>query len=181
MGARSSIFLPSLSPCTDPDPQHTLLPLPPQQHRSQHSCSSQHELLKIHFKARLASPSPPGVHRLCNFSRWVDYFGSWGLFEHCSAPERFSKCGDGNACTLSHTPHAHACSLPNTPFSHPQTNSVSHRDTITASAALILKSLPSQAHAHAFPFPLTHHVLAWFSPLRRFISQDPYTQWSERP
>lgn len=129
---------------------------------SQHSGISQHELLKMHYSAQLGHPSPPGVHRLCNFSRWVDYFGNWGLFEHCSAPKRFSKCGDGNACTLSHTPHAHTRSLPNIPFSHPQTNSVSHRDTITALAALVPKSSPSLRHVHTLS-PFFCPTVCWLS------------------
>lgn len=120
---------------------------------SQHSGVSQHKLLKMCYKAQLGNPSLPGVHRLHNFSRWVDYFENWGLLEHCSTPKWFSKCGDGNACTLSHTPHAHAHSLPNIPFSHPQTNSVSHRDTITTSAALVPKSSPSLRCVHTLsPF-----------------------------
>lgn len=85
---------------------------------------SQHKLFKSRYKAQPGNPSPPGVHRLHNFSNWVDYFGNWGLFDHCSTPKRISKYGDEDACTLSHTPHTPARSLPNIPFSHPQTSSI---------------------------------------------------------
>lgn len=165
---RASVGHPLTSLCTSPE-----LSIPCW---SQRSCITQHELLITHYKVQLRIPSLPGVPRLSDFSIWADYFRNRGLFEHCSAPERFSRCGDGNACTLSHTPHTHTCSLPTIPFSHPQKNSVSHRDTITASAALVPKSSPALRHVHKLS-PFFCPTVCWLgSPFSAGSSPRNYTR-----
>lgn len=97
-----------------------------------------------------ANHSPPGGHRLQNFSGWVDYFGHWGLFEHPGKVVRV--WGGKGRPSLTHTSHPHASRYS---FLTPPDQSVSHRDTITApgSHSQVLSLSQPRAYTSTFFCP----------------------------